>query len=140
MLIISTIIMLGNGLFMLFKWVIRIIWLIIRQIIKLISGFCYFFGNSFRKLLKNSVEKLYNRLAGKLRTIKNSIIKLISKWKKGSIGRVAEVSDNEKRNIAKLQTDYVLQHEESQISVARRKKLLYRRLTVFLFLLRLLRI
>ena len=44
------------------------------------------------------------------------------------------MSDNEKRNIAKLQTDYVLQHEESQISVARRKKLLYRRLTVFFIL------
>ena len=53
---------------------------------------------------------------------------------KGSIGRVAEVSDNKKRNIAKLQTDYVLQHEESQISVARRKKVLYRRLTVFFIL------
>jgi cell division protein DivIC len=50
---------------------------------------------------------------------------------KGSIGRVAEVSDSKNRNIAKLQTDYVLQHEESQISVARKKRLLYRRLTVF---------
>ena len=54
--------------------------------------------------------------------------------KERSIGRDAEVSDNEKRNIAKLQTDYVLQQEESQISVARRKKLLYRRLTVFFIL------
>ena len=26
--------MLGNGLYMLFKWVVRIIWLIIRQIIQ----------------------------------------------------------------------------------------------------------
>ena len=38
------------------------------------------------------------------------------------------------RNIAKLQTDYVLQHEESQISIARRKKLLFRRLTAFIIL------
>lgn len=82
MLIISTIIMLGNGLYMLFKWVVRIIWLIIRQIIKLIMWFLLLFWKLFPKPLKNSVEKLYNRLAGKLRSIKNSIIKLISKWKK----------------------------------------------------------
>jgi cell division protein DivIC len=41
------------------------------------------------------------------------------------------VSANRKSNIAKLQTNYALQQEESQISVARRKKVLYRRLTVF---------
>jgi cell division protein DivIC len=44
------------------------------------------------------------------------------------------VSVNKKNNIAKLQTNYALQQEESQISVARRKKILYRRLTVFLTL------
>ena len=36
-----------------------------------------------------------------------------------------------KHNITKLQTNYALQKEESQISIARRKKGLYRRLTVF---------
>lgn len=35
------------------------------------------------------------------------------------------------QNIAKLQTNYALQQEESQISTARRKKVLYRRLAVF---------
>lgn len=35
------------------------------------------------------------------------------------------------RNIAKLQTNYALQQEESQISTARRKRGLYRRLSVF---------
>jgi cell division protein DivIC len=44
------------------------------------------------------------------------------------------VSVNKKDNIAKLQTNYALQQEESQISVTRRKKILYRRLTVFLTL------
>jgi len=44
------------------------------------------------------------------------------------------VSASKIRNIAKLQTDYVLQHEESQISIARRKKLLFRRLTAFIIL------
>ena len=44
------------------------------------------------------------------------------------------MSANKKSNIAKLQTNYALQQEESQISVARRKRVLYRRLTVFFVL------
>ncbi len=36
-----------------------------------------------------------------------------------------------KQNVTKLQTNYALKKEESQISIARRKKGLYRRLTVF---------
>lgn len=36
-----------------------------------------------------------------------------------------------KHNVTKLQTNYALKKEESQISIARRKKGLYRRLTVF---------
>ena len=41
---------------------------------------------------------------------------------KGSSKEDHEVSDNEKHNIAKLQTNYALQQEESQISVARTEK------------------
>ncbi len=52
----------------------------------------------------------------------------------GKVGRVVDVSDNKKHNIAKIQTNYALQHEESQIGVARRKRLLYRRLTAFFVL------
>lgn len=44
------------------------------------------------------------------------------------------MSANKTSNIAKLQTNYALQQEESQISVARRKKVLYRRLAVFFIL------
>jgi spore cortex biosynthesis protein YabQ len=81
-LLISTIMILSNGLYMVIKWVIRSIWLIIRQIIKLMMWFLLLFWKLFPKPLKNSVEKLYNRIAGNLKSIKNSIIKLISKWKK----------------------------------------------------------
>lgn len=81
-LLISTIMILSNGLYMVIKWVIRSIWLIIRQIIKLIMWCLLLFWKLFPKPLKNSVEKLYNRIAGNLKSIKNSIIKLISKWKK----------------------------------------------------------
>ena len=41
------------------------------------------------------------------------------------------MSAKPKHNITKLQTNYALKKEESQISIARRKKGLYRRLTVF---------
>ncbi len=49
----------------------------------------------------------------------------------GQVGRVVEMSDNKKQRVTKLETDYALQQEESQITVSRRKKLLYRRLTAF---------
>jgi spore cortex biosynthesis protein YabQ len=81
-LLISTIMILSNGLYMVIKWVIRSIWLIIRQILRLMMWFLLLFWKLFPKPLKNSVEKLYNRIAGNLKSIKNSIIKLISKWKK----------------------------------------------------------
>ncbi len=41
---------------------------------------------------------------------------------------------NPKQNITKLETNYALKKEESQISIARRKKGLYRRLAVFFVL------
>ena len=41
------------------------------------------------------------------------------------------MSAQPKHNITKLQTNYALEKEESQISIARRKKGLYRRLAVF---------
>ena len=44
---------------------------------------------------------------------------------------MTKLSAQPKHNIAKLQTNYALEQEESQISIARRKKGLYRRLTVF---------
>jgi spore cortex biosynthesis protein YabQ len=81
-LLISIIIMFGNGFYRLFKWVLSIIWLVISQIINLIIWILSLFWKLFPKHFKNSVEKLYNRIAGNIRSIKNSIIKLISKWKR----------------------------------------------------------
>lgn len=82
MLLISTIVMFGTGLYRFIQWILRCIWLIIRQIFKLILWFLLLFWKLFPKPLKNSVEKLYNRIAGISHSIKNSIIKLISKWKR----------------------------------------------------------
>jgi cell division protein DivIC len=45
--------------------------------------------------------------------------------------RIAKLSAIPKHNVTKLETNYALKKEESQISIARRKKGLYRRLTVF---------
>jgi cell division protein DivIC len=47
------------------------------------------------------------------------------------------LSAQPKHNITKLQTNYALEKEESQISIARRKKGLYRRLTVFFVIVKL---
>lgn len=44
------------------------------------------------------------------------------------------MSVNKTRNISKLQTSYSIQHEESQLNKARRKKGLIRRLTAFFIL------
>jgi cell division protein DivIC len=53
---------------------------------------------------------------------------------KEGIGEVAELSADRVRKITKLQTEYVHKHEESQMNKARRKKVLFRRLTVFFIL------
>jgi len=80
--IISIIVMIGNGLYRILKWLLSIVWFIVRQILKIIMWILLFFWKLFPKPLKNSVEKLYNKLAGKFLTIKNSISKWISRWNK----------------------------------------------------------
>ena len=44
------------------------------------------------------------------------------------------MSADKARKITKIQTEYVHKHEESQMNMARRKKVLFRRLTVFFIL------
>lgn len=53
---------------------------------------------------------------------------------KERLRRVAGLSANRMHNISKIHTSYTLQHEESQINKARRKKGLIRRLTAFFIL------
>jgi len=80
--IISLLIMLGKGLFSLFKlllktvlWITRVVFLPVKWIILII-------WRLLPKGLKKSVEKLYNKVAGILGKIKNYYYQLKIKWKK----------------------------------------------------------
>lgn len=81
-LIISFVIMLGNGLYTILKWILMVIWSVVRQAIKFIMWFLSLFWKLAPKPLKKYVEKIYNKLEGNLRKIKNSINKWVSRWKK----------------------------------------------------------
>lgn len=82
MLLISMIISICTGIYKLFKWILWMIWLLIRQILKLILLPLLILWKLCPKPLKKPVEKLYNKMAGNLQSIKNSIIKFISRWRK----------------------------------------------------------
>lgn len=81
-MLISIIVMVGNGVYKLLKWILWVIWRLIRQVLKIIMWFLLLFWKLSPKPLKKSVEKLYNKLAGFLQSIKNSINKIISRWRK----------------------------------------------------------
>ncbi|WP_071393060.1 spore cortex biosynthesis protein YabQ [Bacillus tuaregi] len=83
-MLITTIIMIGKGLLALLKTIWKCTVVLISILIKPIKWILLLFWKLFPKPLKNSVEKLYNELAGKFRTIKNTIIKVFAKWKKGN--------------------------------------------------------
>lgn len=79
---ISLIIVLGKGLFSLFKlllktvlWIIRIVFIPVKWVILII-------WRLLPKVVKKSVEKLYNKFAGIIEKIKNYFHQLTIKWKK----------------------------------------------------------
>ncbi|WP_338450475.1 spore cortex biosynthesis protein YabQ [Niallia oryzisoli] len=83
-MLITTVIMIGKGLLVLLKTVLKCVEFTIKILFKPIKWILLLFWKLFPKPLKKSVEKLYNELAGKFRTIKNTIIKMTAKWKKGN--------------------------------------------------------
>jgi len=84
--LITTIIMIGKGLLILLKTIWKCLVFIVRVLFMPIKWILLLFWKLFPKPLKKSVEKLYNELAGKLRTIKNTIINVIEKWRNGKKG------------------------------------------------------
>lgn len=72
----------GKGLLVLFKWFIMAIWFVIKVVFMPIKWILLLIWKLSPKTIKKSVEKIYNRLAGKYKTIKNIITHWISKWKK----------------------------------------------------------
>ncbi len=76
---------LGRGLFSLVKFLFKVIWTILKNIFVILQKILLLFWKLLPKGLKKSVEKLYNRTAGKFKTIGNIILKWINKWKKKKV-------------------------------------------------------
>lgn len=80
--IFELILMIGKSLLVLFKWIIKTIWFVIKVLIMPIKWILLLIWKLSPKTIKKLVEKIYNKLAGKYKIIKNIIIHWISKWKK----------------------------------------------------------
>lgn len=81
-LVISIIILLGRGLYSLVKFVLKILWGVLKVIWVPIEKIVLLLWKLLPKTIKKSVEKLYNKMAGIFMEIKNYLLKLIKKWKK----------------------------------------------------------
>lgn len=82
LMLISITIMLGKGLLALAKGILKVLLFILRVILKPVEWLGYLFWNLLPKRIKKLVEKLYNKIAGFFHKTKNTIIKIISQWKK----------------------------------------------------------
>ncbi|MCQ6276728.1 spore cortex biosynthesis protein YabQ [Bacillus sp. V3B] len=81
--LVTTILTIGKGLLVLLKGCIRCILSIIKILCMPIIWILLLFWKLLPKGLKKCVEKLYNKLAGKLKIIKNTIVTWIESRKKG---------------------------------------------------------
>ena len=111
----------------------RLSWFVIKVLFMPIMWILLLIWKLFPKTIKKSVEKIYNKLAGNYKIIKNTIINWIPKWKKDKrVRRDRKVECHYKRqNITKLQTNYALTARREPNKHSKSKKGLYRRLTVF---------
>jgi len=82
MLLLSFLIMIGKGLLALAKGIWKVILFVIKVLFKPFEWVLMFFWNLLPKKIKKMVEKIYNNFAGFFRKSKNTINKLISRWKK----------------------------------------------------------
>lgn len=82
MLLLSFLIMIGKGLLALAKVIWKVILFVIKVLLKPFEWVLMFFWNLLPKKIKKMVEKIYNNFAGFFRKSKNTINKLISRWKK----------------------------------------------------------
>lgn len=81
-LVIIIILSIGRGLLTLVKFVYRVLLFILKILLGIVQKILIIFWKLLPKSLKKSVEKLYNRTAGKFKEIVNYIKKWIDKWKK----------------------------------------------------------
>ena len=80
--ILEIILMIGKSLYALFIWLITIVLFAIKVLFMPILWILLLIWKLSPKTIKKSVEKIYNKLAGKYRIIKNTIINWMSTWKK----------------------------------------------------------
>lgn len=81
-LLIIMVLAIGRGLYTLVKFVSAVILFILKAVFGIIGKIILIFWKLMPKGLKNSVEKLYNKTAGKFKKIGNYIRKWIDRWKK----------------------------------------------------------
>jgi spore cortex biosynthesis protein YabQ len=72
----------GRGLYTLVKFVLKALLFIMKFILQIVGKILLIFWKPLPKKIKKPVEKLYNRTAGILLKIKNTINKFPEKWKK----------------------------------------------------------
>ncbi|WP_264741084.1 spore cortex biosynthesis protein YabQ [Cytobacillus firmus] len=82
MALIAIVVMLGKGLYSLFKAILRVFWFILKAVFLPVKWILSLLWKLLPKKIKKTVEKLYNKLAGYLQQIKNYVLKWIAKWKK----------------------------------------------------------
>lgn len=80
--VISLLIMIGKGLYSLFKLLLKILLNLLKVVFLPIKWILLLIWKLLPKYIKKTVEKLYNRMAGLFKQIKNYIYKWISMWKK----------------------------------------------------------
>lgn len=80
--IISFIVMVGKGLFSLFKTLLKTVIWVLKIILLPAKWIGFLIWRLLPKGLKKSVEKLYNKIAGILSHVKNYLYQFINRWKK----------------------------------------------------------
>lgn len=80
--LIALAVMLGKGLYALFKIILQVIWFSVKVLLLPVKWILALLWKLLPKNIKKTVEKLYNRLAGFLHRTKNYVLKWIAKWKK----------------------------------------------------------
>lgn len=80
--LISLIIMLGKGLLALVRGIFKVLLFFLKILFKPVEWLGLLLWNILPKGVKKILEKIYNNGAGNFYRVKNTFIKLISRWKK----------------------------------------------------------
>jgi spore cortex biosynthesis protein YabQ len=79
---IFILLIIGRGLLTLVKFILKAILVLVKIPLGIVGKILLFFWKLLPKGIKKYVEKLYNKTAGKLKGIKNTINNFLEKWKR----------------------------------------------------------